>query len=135
MREGVGVSAHASNVPPYLRECGLFPNHRFCSCSCPSPFPNALSTSHPPTSGAWYGGEVEGDSDGEGGSNYGTSGRYFWFGDHDLNTVESANSGYAIDGSQFLPSLPRDSQGGLYACSTTDFVTWRNEGIMVRVRN
>ncbi len=83
-------------------------------------------------SGAWYSGEALGDEDGVGEDNHGLSGRYFWYGDHDLDTNQAANSDFAIDrkGALFFPTLPR-IQGGLYACSTTDFVTWRNEGIMV----
>ena len=65
--------------------------------------------------------------------NHGESGRYFWYGEHDIDTSLAVNAPYAIDrkGVIFDPTLP-SLQGGVYACSTSDFITWRNEGNMVR---
>ena len=67
--------------------------------------------------------------------NHGKTGRYFWYGDHTIDTTILQNSAYAIDrkGASYVPGLP-SVQGALCACSTSDFLSWRNEGIMVRVR-
>lgn len=66
-------------------------------------------------------------------SNHGNTGRYYWFGDHTINVTLAGNGAYAIDrkGAAYTPKLP-DVQGALCACSTTDFLSWRNEGVMVR---
>lgn len=58
-------------------------------------------------------------------------GRYYWYGDHEVDTDADLYSKYAVDTP--LPSLPQPpaDQGGVYACSTVDMVTWRNEGIML----
>ncbi len=69
------------------------------------------------------------------GSNYGMTGTYFWYGDHSIDTSLTYNLDYAMDrkgaGAAYNNvSLPK-VQGGLYACSTTDFLSWKNEGIMV----
>lgn len=68
-----------------------------------------------------------------GAANHGNTGRYYWYGDHSINVTLPHFSKYAIDraGASYTPGLP-EVQGGLYACSTTDFLSWRNEGIMVR---
>lgn len=65
-------------------------------------------------------------------NNYGTTGRFYWYGDHTIDTALPENSPYAIDraGATFVPGLPK-LQGGMYACSTNDMLSWRNEGIMV----
>jgi hypothetical protein len=48
---------------------------------------------------------------------FGESGRYYWYGEHDFH-----------DGTDYF-------KGAVTACSTNDFVTWRNEGIMVHYAN
>lgn len=52
------------------------------------------------------------------------SDRYYWFGEH-TNT----------DGSRDGYDYGADMQGGVGACSTDDFITWRNEGIMFHFTN
>ena len=47
----------------------------------------------------------------------GSTGRYYWFGEHHGNSEES-----------FL-------NGSVSACSTSDFVTWRNEGTVLHFSN
>ena len=93
-----------------------------------------MSSPSPPThtharSGEWGAGQAVGP---EFFDNHGDSGRYFWYGEHDIDTSLLQNGDFAVDrkGAIFSPTLP-SLQGGLYACSTSDFVTWRNEGSMV----
>ena len=60
--------------------------------------------------GDWGAGTEDGD---------GNTGRYYWYGDH-INPEGS-----------LYPEL----YGGVASCSTTDFVSWRNEGIMLHSVN
>ena len=50
--------------------------------------------------------------------------RYYWYGEH--TNAAAARPGYAKNDKM---------QGGVAACSTDDFVTWRNEGIMLNYAN
>lgn len=95
----------------------------------PVAFTHCLVFARHVCSGEWSSGADSGPAP----SNYGVSGRYVWYGDHSIDASLEENSNYALDraGASYIPALPA-KQGGLYACSTTDFVTWRNEGIMVR---
>ncbi|GMH67720.1 hypothetical protein TrRE_jg6907, partial [Triparma retinervis] len=52
------------------------------------------------------------------------SDRYYWYGEH--TNTEGSRDGY---------DNGADMQGGVGACSTDDFVTWRNEGIMFHYTN
>ena len=54
----------------------------------------------------------------------GSSKRYFWYGEH--SNTDGARSGY---------DSGVDMQGGVASCSTNDFITWRNEGIMFHYAN
>jgi hypothetical protein len=55
-------------------------------------------------------------------------GRYYWYGDHDVDTLQPGFEFYALELSR------QRYQGGVVACSTNDFVSWRNEGTMVSDR-
>lgn len=56
----------------------------------------------------------------------GETGRYFWFVEHEINTLQPGFGDYALD-------VTRNAvQGGVCACSTNDFKSWKNEGTMVR---
>ncbi|GMH83814.1 hypothetical protein TL16_g09723 [Triparma laevis f. inornata] len=59
-----------------------------------------------------------------GSDNGGKTERYFWYGEHTNN--EAARDGF---------DTSSDMQGGVGACSTDDFVTWKNEGIMFHYSN
>jgi len=71
-------------------------------------------------------------SDGPHGGNAWTSGdpsrgetqRYMWYGEH--TNIDAARDGYETGG---------DFAGGVAACSTNDFITWKNEGIMLHYTN
>ena len=67
---------------------------------------------------------VGGRGGGGGAGTKGISQRYMWYGEH--FNVDSARDGYE-SGSDFA--------GGVAACSTDDFVTWKNEGIMLNYAN
>lgn len=49
-------------------------------------------------------------------STLGTTGRYYWFGEHD--TLYDAST------------APRIATGAVCACSTNDYYSWKNEGVM-----
>lgn len=53
------------------------------------------------------------------GETRGKPGRFYWFGDHDT----------------IWPDPPPWATGGVACCSTTDMVSWRNEGIMFHYNN
>ena len=52
-------------------------------------------------------------------------GRYYWYGDHDVDTYQPGFQDYALDQSK------QEFQGGACSCSTNDFRSWKNEGTMV----
>merc|ERR1719326_1719370 len=54
----------------------------------------------------------------------GTTGRWFWYGEHH-------NPAYQVD----RDGLGNFLRGGVMACSTSDFITWRNEGAMIHFSN
>jgi hypothetical protein len=54
----------------------------------------------------------------------GKSERYVWYGEH--SNIDAPRDGYET-GDDFL--------GGVGACSTDDFITWRNEGVMLHYTN
>lgn len=56
----------------------------------------------------------------------GPQGRWYWYGDHD-----GSNSPGASDADEPQNYL----YGGIASCSTTDFIHWKNEGIMLHFRN
>ncbi len=58
--------------------------------------------------------------------NNGDTGRYYWFGEHDVDVVQRGFEDYLLDRST------EQYQGGLMACSTNDMLSWKNEGTMVR---
>ena len=53
------------------------------------------------------------------GETRGDPGRFYWYGDHDT----------------IYPDPPSWATGGVACCSTTDMVSWRNEGIMFHYNN
>jgi len=58
-------------------------------------------------------------------SGYGMLNTYVWYGEHD-NFQGGRDEGYLFGD---------DMRGGVAACSTQDFITWKNEGIMLNYAN
>ena len=74
--------------------------------------------------GAGEGGSSLGDTGSPRGPGDGQTGRWYWYGEHD-----------AVNLNQFLEGTPLDMVGGVGSCSTSDMVSWRNEGIVLHYAN
>lgn len=54
----------------------------------------------------------------------GLTGRWYWYGEHDAKLL-----------GQYFDGVPVHLAGGVAACSTDDFVSWRNEGLVLHYVN
>ena len=59
------------------------------------------------------------------GNDKGQTGRWYWYGEHDVDTDQLGFDGYKLDRSR------QRYQGGSVSCSTNDMKSWKNEGTMV----
>lgn len=62
---------------------------------------------------------------GPGADNHGETGRFYWYGEHDVDTDQLGFENYALELSD------ERIQGGIFSCSTDDMLSWRNEGTML----
>ncbi|GMI11724.1 hypothetical protein TrVE_jg8603 [Triparma verrucosa] len=69
-------------------------------------------------------GPYGGDTWDSGSDNRGKTERYYWYGEH--TNDDAGRAGFVSTS---------DMKGGVGACSTDDFVTWKNEGIMFHYSN
>lgn len=59
------------------------------------------------------------------GNDKGQTGRWYWYGEHDVDTDQLGFDGYKLDRSR------QRYQGGSVSCSTNDMKSWKNEGTML----
>ena len=64
---------------------------------------------------------------GKGEEHFGSTGRHYWYAEHDVDTDQLGFEDYNLDKSE------QRYQGAIVACSTNDMLSWRNEGAMVRL--
>ncbi len=74
--------------------------------------------------GAGEGGSSLGESGAPTSPTTGQTGRWYWYGEHDSVNLDNYFDGTTLD-----------MVGGVASCSTNDFVTWRNEGIVLHFTN